>query len=116
MSARKVERNYDENMSISEKIVPDLEWWMNNVISCFNPITEDRFKIEIFSNASLTGWGVACGKDRTHGLRNSQGRGEHINLLEFNEVFYGLKCFTEDKRSCEILLRNDNTVALSYVN
>nr|XP_034194198.1 uncharacterized protein LOC117610670 [Osmia lignaria] len=38
------------------------------------------------------------------------------NFLELKAVFYGLKCFTKNKTSCEILLRMDNTTALLYIN
>lgn len=108
--------NYDSDMTISKKIIPDLKWWESNVMSCVNPIREDHFEMEIFSDASLTGWGVACDGERTHGFWDNHERKEHINFLELKAVFYGLKCFAKDKISCAILLRIDNTTALSYIN
>ncbi|XP_046744290.1 uncharacterized protein LOC124410169 [Diprion similis] len=116
LAVQKTNGNYDKNMKISDKLIPDLEWWTKNIGECVNPIREDHFEMEIFSDASLTGWGVACEGDRTHGFWNSQEREEHINYLELKAVFYGLKCFAKDKKSCEILLRIDNTTALSYIN
>lgn len=40
----------------------------------------------------------------------------HINALELNAAFGAIKCFAANFRDCEILLRVDNTIALSYIN
>lgn len=76
-------------MMIREKIVPDLKWWADNIMTFMNPIKEDHFEMEIFSDASLMDWGVACNGERTHSFWNSQEREEHINWLKLKAVFYG---------------------------
>ncbi|XP_068994070.1 uncharacterized protein [Neodiprion pinetum] len=116
LALQKTNGNYDKTMEISDNLIPDLEWWTRNIKECVNPIRENHFEMEIFSDASLTGWGVVCEGNRSHGFWNMEERKEHINYLELKAVFYGLKCFAKDKHSCEILLRVDNTTALSYIN
>ncbi|KAL6438741.1 hypothetical protein ACFW04_004615 [Cataglyphis niger] len=86
LTLEKTNGNYDKNKTISEKIVVDLVWWIDNIM-CTNPRRDEL-----------------------------QEREKHINFLELKAVFYELKCFAENKRSCEILLRIDNTTALSYIN
>lgn len=39
-----------------------------------------------------------------------------MNYLELMACFIGLKSFAKIKRSCAILLRIDNTTAISYIN
>ncbi|XP_015429181.1 PREDICTED: uncharacterized protein LOC107185918 [Dufourea novaeangliae] len=40
----------------------------------------------------------------------------HINCLELVAAFFGFKCFANNLSKCEILLRIDNTTAVSYIN
>lgn len=40
----------------------------------------------------------------------------HINLLELKAVFYGLKYFVAEIKATEILLKIDNSTAISYIN
>lgn len=39
----------------------------------------------------------------------------HINLLELMAVFFGLKCFANNKQNSNILLRINNTTAIVYI-
>lgn len=116
LALEKSNGNFDEWMTISENAKLDLDWWIRKIPVAANPIREERYKLEIFSDASLTGWGVCCNKIRSHGWWDAEEQVEHINLLELKAAFYGLKCFAKDLRSCELLLRVDNTTALSYIN
>ncbi|XP_039305200.1 uncharacterized protein LOC120357772 [Solenopsis invicta] len=75
-----------------------------------------RFVTEIFSDASRSGWGASCNNAKTHGFWNSEEQQHHINYLELQAAFFGLKCFAKDFKNCNILLRIDNTTAISYIN
>lgn len=81
-----------------------------------NPIRSNKYTLEIFSDASLTGWGIYCKGKRAHGFWNAVERESHINLLELKAAFIGLKCFARELQDKEILLRIDNTTAISYIN
>ncbi|KAJ8914059.1 hypothetical protein NQ315_017580 [Exocentrus adspersus] len=72
--------------------------------------------MEIFSDASLSGWGAACNNQTTHGLWNQEERKGHINKLELTAVWLTLCSLANKANNCEILLRIDNTTAVSYVN
>jgi len=39
-----------------------------------------------------------------------------INYLELLSAFFALKCFAENLRDCDVLLRIDNTTAIAYIN
>ncbi|XP_066593189.1 uncharacterized protein [Prorops nasuta] len=88
-------------MMISEKIIDDIDWWLKNIITSKNQLREDKFLLEIYSDASLTGWGLFCNEKRSHGFWSSKESKEHINWLELKAAFYGLQCFAK---------------ALSYIN
>lgn len=108
--------NFDQSMELPNSLNEDLDWWIQKIPSIVNPIRKNNFKFEIFSDASLTGWGVFSDGNKSHGWWNTQEKKEHINLLELKAAFYGLKCFASEVRSYELLLRIDNTTAISYVN
>ncbi|XP_036138899.1 uncharacterized protein LOC118644431 [Monomorium pharaonis] len=87
-------------MNIPSFLYADFQWWIN-ILSDQNQANAIRSGIptrELFSDASLSGWGAAYGDLRTHA------------------AFYALKCFASDLANCDILLRLDNTTAISYIN
>lgn len=99
-------------MQISNEVKLELEWWKSCILNTTNPIRELKYKIEIFSDASLTGWGACCDSQKTYGWWNSNFQKESINLLELKAVFNALSCFASDQHSCQILLRVDNKTAI----
>ncbi|XP_051175652.1 uncharacterized protein LOC127290874 [Leptopilina boulardi] len=116
LSLAKSNNNYRANITLSNIVKSDLEWWLRKSSESHNPIRELRFKREVFTDASLSGWGAFCEGEKAHGLWNDQERKLHINSLELLAAFMGLKCFVETDRSCEILLRMDNKTSIAYVN
>lgn len=110
--------NFDARMKLPAVIRDDLWWWLTvfQDPSQSNIIRSGRFELEIFTDASLTGWGAVCGDHSTHGFWSPQDKQNHINYLELLAVFHGLRCFALHSRSSDILLRVDNATALSYVN
>ncbi|KAH9631118.1 hypothetical protein HF086_008620 [Spodoptera exigua] len=112
----KSDDNYDRYMNLPVILQPDLKWWYAALHKPFSKIREDCYSLEIFSDASNTGWGAACGEDRASGLWSPQDRTQHINFLEIQAAFFGLKVFAKELSNCQILLRVDNTTAISYIN
>lgn len=109
--------NYECIMKIPTYLHDDLSWWKNNILEAKNSLDRlDKFELEIFSDASLSGWGAVCGEDKAHGHWNESEKQMHINILELLAAFFGLKCFATNKSNCDILLRIDNTTAISYIN
>lgn len=105
-------------MSWSPSIREELLWWKQIFLdpSQCNIIRSGKFTLEIFSDASLTGWGAVCGEARTHGFWSEDEKQNHINWLELLAIFHALRCFASHLKDCSILLRVDNATALSYVN
>lgn len=105
-------------MRLPVSIQKDLIWWQNifSDKSQRNFIRSGNFKLEIFSDASLTEWGAVCNGLRTHGFWSSVDKSYHINYLELLAVFYALRCFASHLKNCEILLRIDNSTAAAYIN
>lgn len=109
-------QNYNSKVYISQEILDELQWWFAKTLTATNELKKDKFDLEIFSDASLSGWGVFCQKKTAHGWWSNSETDKHINYLELLAIYYGLKCFASHLLNCNILIRTDNTTALSYVN
>ena len=108
--------NFDALMELPDGLEPIFEWWRQNVTAARNPIRNLNYTRVIFIDASNTGWGAFCNGQKTHGFWSETELKFHINRLEILAILFGLKSFASDYRSCEILLRVDNTTAIAYVN
>lgn len=108
--------NYDAYLNLPDNLQEDLHWWKNNLLVAVNPIRQQNFNLEIYTDASTSGWGAACGSETTGGFWSSSERSSHINCLELLAIYFGLKSFANNKKNCDILVRVDNTTAISYVN
>ncbi|XP_064213210.1 uncharacterized protein LOC135265263 isoform X1 [Tribolium castaneum] len=107
--------NYSQIMFIPQYVREDLNWWEVH-ISSRKSLLPPKFVLEIFSDASLSGWGIFCGGESTHGHWNEKERSKHINFLELLAASFGLKCFAKNLSGCCVLLRIDNTTAVAYIN
>lgn len=94
----------------------EFSWWLYNIHHGFNEIKQDSFQLEIFKDASLTGWGAYFAGERTHGWWTENDRHSHINMLELEAIFMGLRCFAKNTRNANILIRCDNTTATACIN
>lgn len=110
------ETNYETKIQLPEIILEDLNWWKLNIFSTFAPLGDPRFSMEIFTDASRTGWGAYSNQTRIGGGWKEEELKFHINYLELLAVFLALKCFARETTDCAILLRVDNTTAISYIN
>lgn len=108
--------DYDEIMAIPSSLKSDMDWWKRTIQTATCKIKKDKYDLEIFSDASTTGWGIACGNQKASGLWSIDERKKHINLLEIMAAFIGLKIFAKHHQGSQILLRVDNTTAISYIN
>lgn len=108
--------NYDSKLVISESAMEELRWWNQLGPTTCNPIRQPEYDVEIFSDASLTGWGAVCEEKRVHGHWTDDEKDLSINYKELSAAFFALKCFVKDRRKIQILMRIDNTTAISYIN
>lgn len=108
--------DYEASMSIPPYIKVDLVWWEQNLPIASGKIKSLTYELEIFSDASLTGWGAFCEGAGSQGKWSSSEKLLHINHLELKAALLALKAFATNLSNCNILLRVDNTTALSYIN
>lgn len=110
-------QNYESKIKLDNSILPDLQWWEQNIMTVTNSLRQNNsFALEIFTDASRTGWGAFCNGSRASGIWKYEELSCHINSLELLAAFMGLKCFAKNLSNCNILLRVDNTTAISYIN
>lgn len=108
--------NYNAKINLPKVILKDLLWWSTNIKSTSNFMRQPNFKLSIYTDASKSGWGAVCKDAKMHGKWKDTEKTNHINYLELLAVFLGLKSFASNVTNCAILLRVDNTTAISYVN
>lgn len=108
--------DFEVSMKLSPELQKDLNWWSRNISHAQNRIKRFDPCIEIFSDASRSGWGACCKGNRTHGFWNEVEKEHHINYLELLAALFGLKCYAEKLKDRDILLRIDNTTAIAYIN
>lgn len=108
--------NYNQSITITRETKSDMIWWLNNVDKGFHKFKLNKYEIEIYSDASRTGWGAYCNGKKSYGFWTEDERRLHINELELKAALFGLKIFANNFYDCEILLRIDNTTAISCLN
>jgi hypothetical protein len=108
--------NFQSQMSLWSHLQSDFLWWERNIDVGYNDIKRDFFHLEIFTDASLTGWGACTKTEKTHGWWTETKKLDHINYLELKAIYLALQCFTKNLANQYILIRSDNTTAVSYIN
>jgi hypothetical protein len=95
----------------------DLEWWVANLEEAngkeFFPKIAD---IEIFSDASRSGWGAVCDGITTRGPWTTDQSTLHINCLELLGALYALQSFAKNAHGLSIRIHLDNSTAVCYIN
>ena len=110
--------SYDAYVVPSASACVDLKWWSSVDDSLpFRSLSPFVADVELFCDASLTGWGcwTSEGKEACGAWSNDEAE-LHINVLEAMAVLFALKCFFKSTYDCGILVRSDNTSVVSYIN
>lgn len=115
-SLKLAHKNYNALMNIPTTLHKDFLWWIKNLMTGFRKIWEEDFTLEIFSDASLTGWGGMCGNETVRGFWSENDRLQNIHYLELKAAYYALKTFGKGFKNCRFLLRMDNTTGISFIN
>uniref|UniRef100_A0A1Y1M5T5 Reverse transcriptase domain-containing protein n=1 Tax=Photinus pyralis TaxID=7054 RepID=A0A1Y1M5T5_PHOPY len=116
LALKKSAGNFNAKMEISSILKEDFKWWLTNLSTANNSIKKDSYCMEVFSDASNTGWGGYCNGERIHGFWTESEKTYHINYLELKAVYLVLKHFAKNASDCNILFRVDNTTAMAYIN
>ncbi|KAL7286935.1 hypothetical protein TKK_0018878 [Trichogramma kaykai] len=88
--------DYNKFMTLPASINEDLRWWNTVNLHKGYPIKNAVYELEIYSDASLTGWGAVCNGEKAHGHWSTLERELHINQLELIAAFFGLRAFAKD--------------------
>lgn len=110
--------DYSAYIILSEEILQDLEWWINNIDQHPKPICLPKISKKFKCDASLTGWGiydVATG-ETSGGMWSNEEKNYHINCLEIMAIKICLQSFCKDIFSEHIQIYTDNTTAMASVN
>ena len=81
-----------------------------------SPIHPPATEMVITSDASKTGWGATFGNLSTNGRWSKQESDLHINVLELKATFLAIQAFLKNQSNLAVILRLDNTTAVTYVN
>ncbi len=116
-NAQRVGFNLESEVRLSPNARLDLSWWVENIEKAngkmFFPREPD---LEIFSDASLTGWRAVCNGITARGPWTLQDRDKHINELELLGAFYLIQAFAAKHADMAIRIFFDNLTSVSYVN
>ena len=108
--------NFDALMCLGSNAHSELQWWIANIMTCFNPIKIKPYSHLLSTDASQLGWGAHFGNIATGGHWKPQESLFHINELELMAVLFGLQCFCSQMSSVHIRVRSDNITAATYIN
>lgn len=108
--------NFDAKINLPDIILKDLNWWRDSISTTLCSFKKVVYKYEIYTDAAMTGWGAVCYDAKINGKWKPTEKQFHINHLELLAAFLGLKSFVNNESDCAILLRIDNTTAISYIN
>jgi hypothetical protein len=114
---KKAGGNLNVKCSLSSESRSDLEWWVFNLEKSngkdFFPRNPD---IEIFSDASLSGWAAVCNGVATRGPWTTSHADLHINHLELTGALYALQSFVGEAQGLSVRIYLDNSTAVCYIN
>jgi hypothetical protein len=71
---------------------------------------------EVFTDASLEGWGAHCSEHSAQGSWSLEQSNWHINLLEMKAVALALEAFLPFLPKGVIKVRSDNSTVVAYIN
>ncbi|XP_033759551.1 uncharacterized protein LOC117341798 [Pecten maximus] len=110
--------NYDSVMTLTTDVLWELDWWIDNISSSFNPVTREDPTFIITTDSSDYGWGaVVTDSDLyTSGLWSYGEQRNHINFLELKAAWLSLKSFCADMTDGHVRFFMDNMVAISYIS
>ena len=103
-------------MKISIPMKTELNWWIHNIQSAVRKISHGSPDFLVVTDASPSGWGAVCENKRVGGRWSSAEEVNHINFLELLAIQLALKTFCRNKQNLHVLVRTDNTTAMSYIN
>jgi hypothetical protein len=112
-----VSQSQNQLVTIAGPIRGCLQWWQDprNVMIGV-PIVYPDPQVEVFTDASLFGWGAHVNHQTVSGVWTEDQSLLHINLLEMEAVRLALLHFQSLLHHKVVLIATDNTTVMSYIN
>ena len=115
IQALKSGASWSDLISIPHEATAELLWWRTNLQQwngqswiVANP------QVDIYTDASSSGWGVVINNKSHSGIWNTQQQSRHINYKELLTVFIALKRPSVQGRTVNII--SDNVTTIAYIN
>nr|CAI5854672.1 unnamed protein product [Callosobruchus analis] len=77
------EGDYNAHLTITPDLKRNMMWWKQHINRCSNDLKNDSFQFEIFTDASLSGWGAFCQGEKTYGWWTESERQRIVNYNKF---------------------------------
>ena len=107
--------NYSAPVVLDSHARDLVSWWVHNVDSQVKSLRSCSPELEMFCDASLTGWGAVVGGARTSG-HWAHDELNHINCLELKAILLGLQSLCKDSHDIHIRVRSDNSTAIACLD
>ena len=113
----RVPESLEKVIQVPRSLHPHLQWWLkeDNVLTD-RPLHPLKHALQIFTDASIEGWGAHLNEHTAGGTRFLPGSKLHINYLELKSVFLALTEFQDLCSNKIVLVATDNTTVVSYIN
>ena len=119
IAALKVSKgNFDQMTILPPNVLSDVAWWKEHIPIVHGLIQVPETDIEVFTDASMEGWGAVYGCEEIGGrwTISDLDTFTHINVLELVAVLMMLKAFADKLQGKNVLLRCDNSCAVQYIS
>ena len=115
---RSAAQDYETQLSLSPASREELIWWDTQMVKWKGKLMliKGQPDLTIDSNALNLGWGASCQDVSRGGPWSLQEKTRHINCLELIAATLALKTFVKNKSDLLVLLRIDNTTAVTNIN
>jgi len=109
-------QDLNQPVTVTAEARQAIQWWSqaHNALAGA-PINPPTTSVEVFTDASTSGWGGHSGSLTFHGQWSSEERQLHINVLEMRAVQLTLTNLNPPRGS-HILVSTDNTTVMTHVN
>ena len=107
---------FDRKVSLNPEARLDILWWRDNIKGSWSPIIRNNADIVKTTDASTIGWAAAKGEISTGGHFTETEKEQHINFLELMAALFGIRALCRHVFDKHILLKVDNTSAVSAIN
>lgn len=108
--------DYSTRVNIPVFVHKDLRWWENSLVDKVGFVRSTKFDLTIYTDASNSGWGATNGINSVWGFWSVEQTHWHINYKELYTILLAIDTLPNVPDNAQILLRVDNTTAISYIN